>query len=107
MHALSRHSRGATDHPPPPCCCCLQATGSFDETIRFWDVRSGRCLREIPAHSDPITALDFNPDATLLVSSSFDGLMRIWDTHSGHCLRTLASDAQSTPVNFVCFSPNG
>lgn len=33
----------------------LQATGSYDETIRFWDVRSGRCLRELPAHSDPIT----------------------------------------------------
>jgi WD40 repeat protein len=33
----------------------LQATGSFDETICFWDVRTGRCLREIPAHSDPIT----------------------------------------------------
>lgn len=35
----------------------LQATGSFDETIRFWDVRSGRCLREMPAHSDPITGV--------------------------------------------------
>eukprot|EP00877_Chromochloris_zofingiensis_P008010 jgi/Chrzof1/3462/Cz12g26140.t1 len=105
--------RTMTGHSHYVFCCQFNpvghvlATGSFDETIRFWDVRSGRCLREIPAHSDPITALDFNPDATLLVSSSFDGLMRIWDTHSGHCLRTLASDAQSTPVNFVCFSPNG
>jgi WD40 repeat protein len=37
------------------CVVSLQVTGSYDETIRFWDVRSGRCLRELPAHSDPIT----------------------------------------------------
>jgi len=35
----------------------LQATSSFDETIRFWDVRSGRTIRELPAHSDPITGM--------------------------------------------------
>lgn len=83
-----------------------QATGSFDETIRFWDVRSGRCLRELPAHSDPVTAMDFSHDASVLASCSFDGLLRLWDTHNGHCLKTLAIDNGSSPLSLVRFSPN-
>jgi COMPASS component SWD3 len=56
----------------------VQVSGSFDETVRVWDVRSGKSLREVPAHSDPVTAVDFNNDGTLIASSSFDGLCRIW-----------------------------
>lgn len=53
----------------------MLASGSFDESIRLWDVRDGRCLRAIAAHADPITGLSFGPDGSLLVSSSYDGLM--------------------------------
>lgn len=84
----------------------LQASGSFDETLRLWDVRSGRCLREVPAHSDPLTAVDFSHDGTLIVTSSLDGLMRVWDTASGQCLRTMC-DKDSPPVSNVRFAPNG
>ncbi|KAF8073092.1 Wdr5 [Scenedesmus sp. PABB004] len=40
-----------SDAPARPLPPAPQATGSFDETVRFWDVRSGRCLRVLPAHS--------------------------------------------------------
>ena len=36
---------------------CLQVSGSYDETVRLWDTRSGTCIRELPAHSDPVTAV--------------------------------------------------
>jgi len=52
----------------------LIVSGSFDETVRIWDVKQGRLLRTLAAHSDPVTAVDFNPDGTLIVSSSYDGL---------------------------------
>jgi WD domain, G-beta repeat len=84
-----------------------QATGSFDETVRFWDVRTGRCLRELPAHSDPVTGIDFSWDGTVLASCSFDGLLRLWDAHTGHCLRTVAIDGASSPLSALRFSPNG
>ncbi|UYV73314.1 WDR5 [Cordylochernes scorpioides] len=91
---------------------CVQ----FDETVRIWDVKTGKCLKTLPAHSDPVSALKltaemvsqvhFNRDGSLIVSSSYDGLCRIWDTSSGQCLKTLI-DNENPPVSFVKFSPNG
>jgi WD40 repeat protein len=71
----------------------MVASGSFDETVRLWDVATGACLRVLPAHSDPVSAVCFNRDGTLLVSASYDGLIRIWDTNSGQCLKTLIDDS--------------
>ena len=62
-------------------------------------------LRVLPAHSDPVTAVQFNRDGTLIVSCSFDGLCRIWDTATGQCLKSLIDD-DNPPVSFVTFSPN-
>jgi len=39
------------------------------------DVRTGKCLKTLPAHSDPVTAVDFNKDGTMIASCSYDGLM--------------------------------
>ena len=46
----------------------------FDESVRVWDVKTGKCLRTLPAHSDPVSAVHFNRDGSLIVSSSYDGL---------------------------------
>ena len=60
--------------------CRLRATDAyvhtpqFDESVRIWDVKTGKCLRTLPAHSDPVSAVHFNRDGSLIVSSSYDGL---------------------------------
>lgn len=111
-------------------------SGSYDETVRIWEVKTGKCIavrlpscdsflaspetavppprllerrrdaaarhapgnrtqtlasaterlivrarnasrvpapQTLPAHSDPVTAVDFSRDGTLIVSSSYDG----------------------------------
>lgn len=72
----------------------LLASGGFDETVRIWDVArgmdllllflfscgfpmnpTGKSLKILPAHSDPVTAVSFNLDGTLIVSCAMDGLM--------------------------------
>lgn len=35
----------------------------------------GKSLKVLPAHSDPVTAVSFNHDGTLIVSCAMDGLM--------------------------------
>lgn len=29
----------------------------FDESVRIWDVKTGKCLKTLPAHSDPVSAV--------------------------------------------------
>ena len=31
----------------------------FDESVRIWDVKTGKCLKTLPAHSDPVTAVSY------------------------------------------------
>ena len=60
-------------------------------------MKTGKCLKTLPAHSDPVSAVDFNRDGALIVSSSYDGLCRIWDTASGQCLKTLIGNMKLIP----------
>ncbi|KAF9270396.1 WD40 repeat-containing protein [Marasmius fiardii PR-910] len=93
----------------------LLVSGGFDETVRVWDVARGvseftdlksrMTLKVLPAHSDPVTAVSFNHDGTLIVSCSMDGLIRIWDSDSGQCLKTIVDD--DNPIcSHVKFSAN-
>lgn len=73
---------------------------------RITDATIAKCVRVLPAHSDPVSGVHFNVDGTLIVTSSYDGLIRIWDAGSGQCLKTLI-DETNPPVSFASFSPNG
>ena len=84
----------------------MLVSGSYDEAVFLWDIRSGRVMRSLPAHSDPVGGVDFVRDGTLIVSCAGDGLIRIWDTSTGQCLRTLVHE-DNPPVSSVRFGPNG
>lgn len=83
----------------------LLVSGSFDETVRLWNVARNKCHRTIAAHSEAVSGVDFNRDGTMIVSSSYDGLIRLWDTTTGQCLKTLVHKDQS-PIGGVKFTPS-
>ncbi|KAL2440805.1 WD repeat-containing protein 5 [Exophiala dermatitidis] len=84
----------------------MLVSGSYDEAVFLWDVRPGRVMRSLPAHSDPVSGVDFLRDGTMVCSCAGDGLIRIWDSSSGQCLKTLVDEARR-PVTGVRFTPNG
>lgn len=55
--------------------CNILASGSYDESLRIWDLRSGKPIRVIPSHSEPLTSTKFNGDGTVIMTSSYDGLV--------------------------------
>lgn len=71
---------------------CLQfddqilATGSYDCTIKIWDITTGEEIRTLRGHTQPIRCLQF--DGSKLISGSLDRTVKIWNFRTGECLST-------------------
>ena len=78
-------------------------SGSWDKTVRVWDVNTGRHLRTLTGHTNRVTYVSFSPDGQTLVSGSWDGTVRVWDVNTGRHLRTLTVSG----VISISFSPDG
>lgn len=84
----------------------MLVTGSHDEAVFLYNVRNGAIMRKLPAHSDPVSGVDFVCDGSMVASCSWDGLIRIWDSGTGQCLRTLVDEDRKGVVD-VKWCPNG
>lgn len=80
--ATGRSLRTLREHTHAVFCCCfnksgnLLVSGSYDEAVVIWDVQHGCPIKRIPAHSDPVTAVDVSSEEPrpMIASASFDGL---------------------------------
>ncbi|CAO2654555.1 Nn.00g112880.m01.CDS01 [Neocucurbitaria sp. VM-36] len=52
-------------------------------------LESGSKIKELPAHTDSITALDFDAPWGTLVTASLDDTVRVWDLNAGRCIGML------------------
>ena len=53
------------------------ASGGYDQSLRLWDVASGRELRSI-SHPAAVRALAFSADGKFIASGSEDKVVRMW-----------------------------
>jgi F-box/WD-40 domain protein MET30 len=73
---------------------CLQlqgnilASGSYDGTIKIWDLETGKCLRTLVGHTSGIRCLQFSKYQ--LFSGGMDKTIRIWNWEDGSLVRTLS-----------------
>jgi len=81
------------------------ASGGWDNTVKLWDVATGRELRTLKGHSNHVSSVAFSPDARTLASGSHDSTVKLWDVTTGRELRKLTG--HSDVVNSVAFSPDG
>lgn len=62
---------------------------SNDNTVRVWEVCSGRCIRTLKGHEGPVYSASFSIDDKRIVSASADRTIRIWDAETGSCKRII------------------
>ncbi|PTD03458.1 Vegetative incompatibility protein HET-E-1 [Fusarium culmorum] len=81
------------------------ASGSNDNTIKIWDVATGKEEQTLEGHADAVNSVVFSPDGTRIASGSDDDTIKIWDIATGKEEQTLES--HRARVNSVVFSPDG
>ncbi|MDE0636617.1 MAG: dockerin type I domain-containing protein [Candidatus Poribacteria bacterium] len=83
----------------------MLASASWDQTVRLWNVNTGRLLHILTGHTNEIMSVAFSPDGNTLASGSWDGTIRLWNPRNGKLKRTLTEHAGG--VASVIFSPDG
>jgi WD40 repeat protein len=59
------------------------ATASHDQTVRLWDMPSGRCLHQLQGHINAVRALAFSPDGQRFASAGSDLSIKTWNVSDG------------------------
>ncbi len=83
--------------------------GKKDNTVRLWNVKSGKKIHCFAGHSKGVSKVVFSPDGQFVASIGEDRNIFFWDTKKGVKARSLAgfpSDNISTRGT-IAFSPDG
>ena len=80
-------------------------SGSLDNTLRLWDLPSGKELRVFTGHSERVTCVAIAPDGRTALSASRDKTLRLWDLASGTVHRNFTG--HSYYVSSVAIAPDG
>ena len=81
------------------------ASGSWDHTVRLWDIISETHIITLTRHTDWVNSVAFSPDGRTLASGSRDTTICLWDAVTGAHKATLMGHIHS--VESVAFSPDG
>ena len=58
------------------------ASGSGDETIKLWDVETGKEQATVKGHTERVCSVAFSPNGKTLASGSLDKTIKLWDIRS-------------------------
>ena len=69
------------------------ASGSWDNTIRIWDLFDKKCILDTLNHSSEVLAVDYHPNGKEVVGTTLSGQIYLWSSEDSSLLGIL--DAKS------------
>lgn len=72
------------------------ATGAGDGKIIIWEESTGKLLRKISAHREPIFDIELSHNGKLLASSAWDGVISLWNTETWERYNYIYNEGSST-----------
>ncbi len=83
----------------------LLASASADNTVKLWNITTGKVIKTLKGHTNEVYSVIFSPDGKLLASASGDKTVRLWDTTTHKEIKTLKG--HTNEVYGVSFSFDG
>ena len=80
-------------------------SGSGDNTLKLWDIATGRIIRTFAGHTGEVYSVVISPDGKYALSGSQDRTIKLWDIATGRVIRTFAG--YSGGASSATFSPDG
>lgn len=83
----------------------MLASGGLNNSIKLWDMNTGKVLHTFKKHTNRINSIAFSPDGSILASGSEDHTVKLWDLKTGKGLSTLEGHGNS--ISSLAFCPYG
>ena len=82
--------------------------GTAKGEVVFFDVKSLKAIQLIPAHANPLVAMEFNLQGTVLATASTGGtLVRVFKVPSGECLHVFRRGSTRGTIRCLSFDRVG
>jgi autophagy-related protein 16-1 len=83
-------------------------SGHVDGNLRLWDIKSGKLLSEVAAHSLAVTSISLSQNGNVVLTSGRDNLHNLFDVRTLEVSGTLKAAGNSVASNWSrsCISPD-
>jgi len=78
-------------------------SGSMDNTLKLWDIQTGKEIRTLTGHKGIINSVTFSENGKFILSTSSDRTVKQWDFETGIEIRTFSGHTERV-LNAIYYS---
>jgi WD40 repeat protein len=86
---------------------CRAVSGSYDDTLRLWDLESGQTIRVLQGHTDTVWLVAVTAEGLRAVSGSKDKTLRLWDLWDLESGKEIATFTGEDKMGDCAIAPDG